>query len=255
MVNWQRGVMRMMRIANHEVAVTKVEDFTDFYRRIHFSGPDLLSDLTEVFPTLWTRLWFPHPEKGEGHVSQRGYTFVDVDLDTGAFSLDFVIHGDAANPEDAGPASRWAASATPGTTIEAALTPARIDLPSDTDHILLAGDLTALPAVNSWLQAIPAEVAVTVALEDDHDRGTLKALPRIEHPNVRWEWIRSQGPLGHAFAEHLRALDLDPVGLYVWAAGERGLIKQVRAVIRHDLELKKDHHFSQFYWFGDKATG
>lgn len=255
MVNWQRGVMRLMRIANHEVAVTKVEDFTDFYRRIHFSGPNLLSDLTEVFPTLWTRLWFPHPEKGEGHVSQRGYTFVDVDVASGSFSLDFVLHGDAANPDGTGPASRWAATATRGTTIEAALTPARIDLPSDTNQILLAGDLTALPAVNSWLQAIPAEVAVTVALEDDHDPRTVNALPRTEHPNARWEWIRTQGSFGHALASHLRSLDLDPDGLYVWAAGERGLIKQVRSVIKQDLTLKKDHHFSQFYWFEGKPTG
>ncbi|TSI19654.1 siderophore-interacting protein [Brevibacterium aurantiacum] len=255
MVNWQRGVMRLMRISNHEIAVTRVEDFTDFYRRIHFTGPQLLSELTEVFPTLWTRLWFPHPEKGEGHVSQRGYTFVDIDVATGSFSLDFVIHGDAANPAGTGPASRWAVSATPGTTIEAALTPARIDLPSDTDRILLAGDLTALPAVNSWLQTIPAEVPVTVAIEDDHEPTTVNTLPRAEHPNARWVWVRSEGPFGAALVEHVRSFDLDPDGLYVWAAGERSLIKQVRTLIKQDLELKKDHHFSQFYWFEGKPTG
>ncbi|GAA1863065.1 hypothetical protein GCM10009813_25120 [Brevibacterium marinum] len=59
-----------------------------------------------MFPTLWIRLWFPRPEKGEGHVSQRGYTFVDVDLPTGAFSLDFVIHGGVAIPDGSGPVSR-----------------------------------------------------------------------------------------------------------------------------------------------------
>ncbi|WP_346036437.1 siderophore-interacting protein [Brevibacterium picturae] len=276
MVNWQRGVMRLMRITNHEVAVTRVEDFTDYYRRIHFSGPDLLSGLDDVFPTLWTRLWFPDPDKGEGHLSQRGYTFVEVDLATGRFSLDFVLHGDPVGsgggpvgsdrdradsgsdqspPYDSGPGSRWAATATPGTIIEAALTPARIDLPADTNHILLAGDLTALPAMNSWLQAIPAEVAVTVAIEDDHDADTVQNLPRTDHPNTRWDWIRSDGQLGHALAVHLRTLDLGPDGLYVWAAGERGLIKQVRSVIKQELKLKKDHYFSQFYWFEGKPTG
>ncbi|GAA1863072.1 SIP domain-containing protein [Brevibacterium marinum] len=96
------------------------------------------------------------------------------------------------------------------------------------------GDRTPRPEVNSWLEAIPAEVAVTVALEDDRDRGTVKALPRTEH---------------------LRALDLDSDGLYLWAAGEGGLIRQVRSVNKHDLELKKDHHYSQFYWFEGKPTG
>ncbi|MCF2586859.1 siderophore-interacting protein [Brevibacterium sp. UCMA 11752] len=255
MVNWQRGVMRLMRITNHKVAVTQVEDFTDYYRRIHFTGPELLAELSEVFPTLWTRLWFPHPDKGEGQVSQRGYTFVDIDLATGAFSLDFVIHGDEANSDGAGPASRWAARATPGTTIEAALTPARIDLPADTNHILLAGDLTALPAVNSWLEAIPAEVAVTVTIEDDRAPEAATSLPRASHPNARWKWNLRDGAYGHALADHVRSLGLDADGLYVWAAGERGLIKQIRTVVKQDLGLKKDHYFSQFYWFDGKPTG
>src|SRR5699024_8202245 len=148
----------------------------------------LLAQLDEVFPTLWTRLWFPHPEKGEGHLSQRGYTFAAIDLEAGTFSLDFVLHGDLgedasastagsgpgaarggsgtadSGTADVGPGARWAARARPGTKIEAALTPARIDLPDDTSHLLLAGDLTALPAINSWCEAVPAEVAVTVAI-------------------------------------------------------------------------------------------
>src|SRR5699024_8047151 len=153
MVNWQRGVVRLMRITNHEVIVTGIEDFTARYRRIAFSGPELLAQLDEVFPTLWTRLWFPHPEKGEGHLSQRGYTFAAIDLEAGTFSLDFVLHGDLGEDAsastagsgpgaagggsgtadigtadtgtaDVGPGARWAARARPGTKIEAALTPA-----------------------------------------------------------------------------------------------------------------------------------
>ena len=49
MVNWQRGVMRLFRVTNHEVDVTGVEDFTPTYRRIHFSGPELLAQLDETF--------------------------------------------------------------------------------------------------------------------------------------------------------------------------------------------------------------
>lgn len=109
--------------------------------------------------------------------------------------------------------------------------------------------------MNSWLQAIPAEVAVTLVIEDDHDADTVQNLPRTDHPNARWDWIRSDGQLGHALADHLRTLGPGPDGLYVWAAGERGLIKQIRSVIKQELKLKKDHHFSQFYWFEGKPTG
>src|SRR5699024_12777250 len=180
--------MRLVRITNHEVMGTGVEDFTATYRRIHFSGPELLAQLDEVFPTLWTRLWFPHPEKGEGHLSQRGYTFAAIDLEAGTFSLDFVLHGDLGEDAsastagsgpgaagggsgtadtgtadtgtaDVGPGARWAARVRPGTRIEAALNTDRIDLPDETSHLLLAGDITAMPATISTTEPHPAPVA------------------------------------------------------------------------------------------------
>ncbi|WP_209323958.1 siderophore-interacting protein [Brevibacterium renqingii] len=266
MVNWQRGVMRLFRVSNHEVVVTGVEDFTATYRRIHFSGPELLAQLDEVFPTLWTRLWFPHPEKGEGHLSQRGYTFAAIDLEAGTFSLDFVLHGDitddsAASGADIGPGARWASQARPGTTIEAALTPARLDLPDDTSHLLLAGDLTALPAINSWCEAVPAEVAVTVAIAAEPEE--VPGLPVSAHSNSTWRWVtpesnaevESKHHPGSSLAAHLRGLDLDVQGLYVWAAGERGLVKDVRHVVKSELGLGRSQQFTQFYWFADKPTG
>ncbi|SDS08819.1 ATP-binding cassette, subfamily B, IrtA [Brevibacterium siliguriense] len=266
MVNWQRGVMRLFRITNHEVVVTGVKDFTPNYRRIHFSGPELLVQLDEVFPTLWTRLWFPHPEKGDGHLSQRGYTFSAIDLDAGTFSLDFVLHGDLgdADPvdsDDIGPGARWAAHVRPGATIEAALTPARLDLPDDTAHLLLAGDLTALPAINSWCEAVPAEVTITVAITADPTE--VPGLPQSEHPNATWHWM-NQGSNAEAapqlrtdrsVTDHLRGLDLDSAGLYVWAAGERSMVKEVRRFAKGDLGLGRSQQFSQFYWFADKPTG
>ena len=290
MVNWQRGVMRLMRITNHEVIVTGIEDFTARYRRIHFSGPELLAQLDEVFPTLWTRLWFPHPEKGEGHLSQRGYTFAAIDLEAGTFSLDFVLHGDLGEDAsastagsgpgaagggsgtadigtadtgtaDVGPGARWAARVRPGTRIEAALTPARIDLPDDTSHLLLAGDLTALPAINSWCEAVPAEVAVTVAIVAEPEE--VPGLPVSSHPNSTWDWVNPESSAevepklraGRALAAHLRGLDLDAQGLYACAAGERGLVKDVRRIVRGELGLGRSQQFSQVYWFADKPTG
>ncbi|MCS4592935.1 siderophore-interacting protein [Brevibacterium sediminis] len=296
MVNWQRGVMRLMRITNHEVVVTGVTDFTPTYRRIHFSGAELLAQLDEVFPTLWTRLWFPHPEKGEGHLSQRGYTFSAIDLHAGTFSLDFVLHGDlgeadsggpanraipadpavsagqagpaastspieAESTSDIGPAARWAAHVRPGDTIEAALTPARLDLPDDTSRLLLVGDLTALPAINSWCEAVPADIAITVAITADP--AEVPGLPQSAHPNATWHWV-SQGVSAEAapqhrtdrsVADHLRGLDLDSAGLYVWAAGERSMVKEVRRFAKGDLGLGRSQQFSQFYWFADKPTG
>jgi NADPH-dependent ferric siderophore reductase len=244
--NWQRGVMRLMRIANHEVEVVGIRDFTPWYRRIEFRTPTLTDGL-EMFPTLWLRLWVPHPAKGEGFVVQRGYTFVRVDAGTQTFSLDFVLH------DVAGPAGDWARLAVVGDTAEVALTPARVDIPDGTTTLVLAGDSTALPAINTWLESVPADVETRVFLEEEHeDRASL---PRVERDRGTWEWVAREGDRGAALDRAIRSSVASQPGLYGWAAGEKTLVKHVRGALREHLGLDRGHHFTQFYWIEGKATG
>lgn len=269
MVNWQRGVERLRRDTNHEVVVTRVEDFGDRYRRIHFTGDDLLRELIDVYPTAWVRLRVPRNGNpagaltgvgdrsgtegtagGPGRFTHREYTFVDVDIHAGSFALDFVLRtsGRHGGP---GPATRWAMNAAPGTTIDASVTPERIDLPGDTRRLVLLGDLSALPAVNSWLGWIPGEVEVTVILEDDGDR---EGIPQRQRTNATWTWVNRTDVPGQAIVDEVRGLGLDTNGLYVWAAGERGLISTVRSRLRHELPLDKKRRFSQFYWSAGRSA-
>ncbi|MHC9045532.1 siderophore-interacting protein [Microbacterium saperdae] len=244
--NWQRGMMRLMRIANHPTEVVEVRDFTPWYRRIVFRAPSLTSSL-DVFPTLWLRLWVPHPAKGEGFLVQRGYTFVHVDAAAQTFSLDFVLH------DVSGPAGDWAKRAAVGDRLEVALTPARIDIPAGTTTLVLAGDATALPAINTWLEAVPAEIETRVFLEEEHpDR---EGLPRVERERGTWEWVVREGDRGTALARAIRSSVTAQDGLYAWGAGEKTLVKNVRGVLREHLGLDRGHHFTQFYWIEGKATG
>lgn len=244
--NWQRGMMRLMRIANHPAVVTGIEDFTPWYRRITFRAPELTTSL-EVFPTLWLRLWVPHPAKGEGFLVQRGYTFVRVDAQAQTFSLDFVLH------DVAGPAGDWAKNVTVGTAVEVALTPARIDIPDGTTTLLLAGDATALPAVNTWLESVPDEVETRVFIEEGHD--DVESLPRVERAGGTWEWVTRDGDRGAALSRAIRTSVAPAAGLYAWGAGEKTLVKNLRGAFREQLGLDRGHHFTQFYWIEGKATG
>lgn len=244
--NWQRGMMRLMRITNHPARVVSIEDFTPWYRRIVFRSEEMLGQL-EVFPTLWLRLWVPHPAKGEGFLVQRGYTFVHVDVESGTFSLDFVLH------DVAGPAGDWAKMVAPGDKVEVALTPARINIPEHTRKLVLAGDSTALPAINSWLESIPDEIETQVFIEEDHaDR---EQLPQITRERGSWRWITRSGARGEALAEAIREDVPEQQGLYVWGAGEKTLVKNVRGVLRDHLAMERGQHFTQFYWIEGKATG
>ena len=244
--NWQRGIMRLMRIANHPTRVVGIEDFTPWYRRVVFRAPEVCTAV-ESFPTLWLRLWAPHPAKGEDFVVQRGYTFVALDAATETFSLDFVLH------ETAGPAGDWAKQVTIGDEVEVALTPARIDIPDGTTTLVLAGDTTALPAINSWLESVPANVSTHVFLEEDHD--DRQDLPHVERENGAWEWVTREGDRGEALAQAIRSEVAGAPGLYGWGAGEKTLVKNVRGAFREDLGLDRAHHFTQFYWIEGKANG
>jgi NADPH-dependent ferric siderophore reductase len=244
--NWQRGMMRLMRIANHPAQVVAIEDYTPWYRRIVFRAPEVTASV-DGFPTLWLRLWVPHPAKGEGFLVQRGYTFVTLDAETSTFSLDFVLH------DVAGPAGDWAKTASLGDTLEVALTPARIDIPDGTTTLVLAGDSTALPAINTWLESAPDAVTCRVFVEEDHaDRGSL---PQVIRENGRWEWVTREGDRGAALADAVRAAVSPGEGIYGWGAGEKTLVKNVRGAFREHLGLDRGHHFTQFYWIEGKATG
>ncbi|WP_167132111.1 siderophore-interacting protein [Paramicrobacterium chengjingii] len=246
MVNWQRGVLRAMNVANHPVSVTKVVEVTPRYRRLRFSSPDLVSEL-EVFPTAWLRLWVPNPERGEHHLSQRGYTFTGVDVDAGTFDLEFVLH------ETKGPAGDWARDAVVGDAAEVALTPAKIAIPEGTRELVLAGDVTALPAINSWLTDIDESVQARVFVEDGHD--DREQLPIVKRAGDTWEWITPGQTRGEALADALRANVEQSARQYAWAAGERMLVKHVRHVFKEHLGLLRGQRFSQNYWIEGRSGG
>ena len=244
MANIERGIMRLMRIANYPVEVVEVRDFSSLYRRIRFSGPELLATL-EVSPTLWMRIWAPNERTGD--VSQRAYTFVAVDEKAGTFDVDFVLH------DIPGPAGDWARQAEPGQRVEVAITPAHLTIPREVDHWVLAGDLTALPAINSLIEAAPARVRVSAAVEDAHaDHHDL--LPVSEHPQLDFSWIGpAQGDHGGELAAWIRGLEIDPADVWAWGAGERSLVKAVRSVCKDAWALERGTFFTQAYWIEGKA--
>lgn len=248
MPNWQRGMMRALRIPNHPITVESIHDFTPWYRRITFHAAELVQKV-EFSPSLWLRLWVPDIEHGEDLLRQRGYTFVAPRARQGTFALDFVLH------ETAGAAGDWARRAEIGDRREAALTLRPVRVPESTTHLLLVGDATALPAINSWIDYASDDVSISVAVEDDHSDH--EDLPQATHPRLDWTWVKpDDGPRGHALASHVRAAYTPaPSETYAWAAGERTLVKAIRPLLKEHLELGRAHQFSQFYWVEGKPFG
>ncbi len=152
----------------------------------------------------------------------REYTIRRHDPEAGELWIDFVVH-------PGGLASDWAETALPGDTVWVAGPRPGEPVPDDADlHVLLA-DHTALPAVARWLEelrpGVDAEVAVVVP-----DAGDQQQLAVREGVRVTWYHADvASGTADDVLGDHLAGLDL-PAGrtVYLWAAGEAGVLKPVR---------------------------
>ncbi|MGW3506356.1 siderophore-interacting protein [Streptomyces sp. NPDC000994] len=150
--------------------------------------------------------------------------------------IDFALHGmepGAAVP--AGPASRWAARATPGDRV-LLLGPAvadnraiRFRPPEDTDLVVMWGDETAVPAATAILESLPACTRVRAWLEVGH-AGDIQDVVTDADAEVTW-MVREPGrPEGSPMAlDALRDAQLpDGAQPYVWLAGESGCVRALR---------------------------
>ncbi|MFB7323054.1 siderophore-interacting protein [Streptomyces sp. NPDC056190] len=227
--------------------------------RVTFAGPDL-HDFHSGGRDQSLSLFLPHPGQSEPAVPlelgdswwqgwrelpdgvravMRSYTLRSLRRRPGVpdeIDIDFALHGmepGAAVP--AGPASRWAARATPGDRV-LLLGPAvadnraiRFRPPEDTDLVVMWGDETAVPAATAILESLPAGTRVRAWLEVGH-ADNIQDVVTDADAEVTW-LVREPGrPEGPPMAlDALRDTQLpDGTQPYVWLAGESGCVRALR---------------------------
>ncbi|MFJ2303408.1 siderophore-interacting protein [Streptomyces sp. NPDC087787] len=224
--------------------------------RVTFAGPDLHAFHSDGRDQSLS-LFLPQPgqtepvvpiELGEGwwhgwrelpddvRAVMRSYTLRSLRRGPGEIDIDFALHGlepGAAAP--AGPASRWAARATPGDRV-LLLGPAvadnraiRFRPPEDNDLVVMWGDETAVPAATAILESLPAGTRVRAWLEVGH-AGDIQDAATDADAEVTWLVREPARPAGSPMAlAALRGTRL-PIGErpYVWLAGESGCVRALR---------------------------
>ncbi|MFH9487860.1 siderophore-interacting protein [Streptomyces halstedii] len=174
--------------------------------------------------------------------TSREYTVRRYDPASGEIDIDIAWH-------DGGLASDWASAARPGAVVHVAGPPGGLIVPPTYDRYLLAGDITALPAVARWLEEMPrtARGWAFVEVADASQEIELWAPEGVE---VRW---LHRGALpagaGDALERAVTAVTV-PEGerVYVWVAGEAGQIKPLRRWVRDELRLEKADYDITGYW-------
>ncbi|MFD5190376.1 siderophore-interacting protein [Streptomyces sp. NPDC058357] len=206
----------------------------DEHVKLIFPDPDGTLRLPEPNGAM---LSWPRPA-----LVSREYTVRRYDQDAGEIDIDVAAH-------DGGLASDWARAARPGDVMHLAGPPGGLIVPHTYDRYLLAGDITALPAIARWLEELPrgAKGWAFVEVVDAAQEIELSAPEGVE---VRW-LHRGDLPAGtgDALERAVTAVTV-PEGerVYVWVAGEAGQIKPLRRWARDELRLDRADHDITGYW-------
>lgn len=177
-----------------------------------------------VFPTLG-------PDGPDGRVLvdesarpiARDYTPRRYDAAANELDIDFAIH-------EAGPATRWALGARPGSRIGVGGPRGSFLVPDDFDWYLFAGDETALPAIGRRLEELRAGVRAIVLAEVEgiSEQQTFDSAARV---TTTWLHRGAQEPGATMLLdEALRALELPNGDGFVWIACETDTAKRLRRI-------------------------
>jgi ATP-binding cassette, subfamily B, bacterial IrtA/YbtP len=240
-----QGVMlRSFGARDHMATVIETIWIAPHFVRVRMESPTLFED-AEAEPAAWLRFWFPDPD-GSNTEFQRAYTISEADGPSGRFAVDVVLH------DPAGPASLWARSVEPGTTIAvmSLMGSSRFDVPDEQPAgYLLIGDTASIPGINGIIGTVPGEVPIELYLEQHDDNDTL--IPLAQHPRLRVQWVARRDE--KSLAEAIESRDWSD--WYAWATPEATTLKHLRKRLRDEFGFPKSEIHAQAYWSAGREMG
>jgi NADPH-dependent ferric siderophore reductase len=196
-----------------------MNEFTDKYAKIIFVDPAL--GLTPPYDLAALR----ESLSPDQLPVTRTYTLRRADVARQEVAIDFVVHGDE------GIAAPWAAHAEPGDLLTMSGAGGAYRPDPDSDWHLLAGDESALPAICSALDALPADARGLAYLETSDPGEYLDATPP-SGVEVIWLHRPRPGSQPRMLADAVAAGSWLPGRADVFAHGERDSMKAVRAALK-----------------------
>jgi ATP-binding cassette, subfamily B, bacterial IrtA/YbtP len=241
---FQGAMLRGFGARDHTATVIETVRIAPHFLRIRMQSPTLFED-AQAEPAAWLRFWFPDPD-GSSAEFQRAYTISEADVTAGRFAVDVVLH------DPAGPASLWAHTVAPGTTIAvmSLMGSSRFDVPDEQPAgYLLIGDSASIPGMNGIVGVVPDDVPIEMYVEQHDDNDTL--IPLAQHPRLQVHWVSRRDEKSLAAAIENR----DWSDWYAWATPEATTLKHVRTRLRGEFGFPKSEIHAQAYWSAGRAMG
>ena len=173
----------------------------------------------------------------------RTYTVAEQRADE--IDCDFALHG-LTGTGHAGPATQWALDCAVGDTVLIGGPGPAKPLPAGEAFYLVAGDMTAIPAIATNLAALPVDSRGLAVIEvmSEADQQPLAKPDGVE---LRWVIVTQPGAEPDALAAAIRAADW-PGEAYAWVACEFSAMQRLRAYLRDERGLGPDRLYISSYW-------
>lgn len=156
-------------------------------------------------------------------------------------TLEFARHGGG------GPAARWVERARKGSIVRVA-GPGRVkSLDPSSDWFLLAGDMTALPAIAVQLECLPSSATGRALIEVNSEAD----LQMLSHPpGVLVHWlVRGDNEVsGGRLVDRLERLPWQPGVVGVWVACEFSAMRAIRDHLRNVRGVRREQMYISSYW-------
>jgi NADPH-dependent ferric siderophore reductase len=230
----------------------------------------MVANMRMFAPDQWIKLYIPNRDGTALRVEAnqqynklpkdtrppvRTYTISDLRADDCQFDVDVVLHGDE------GPASRWAANAKAGDTLQIRAhcyssqnTPAGCRwLPPETaTKFLLFADETGLPAVRGILNLLAQsevlpDVDLFVEIPTNDDCLTLPQLGGLNATYLVKTPKHSPGDQLIESAGNISATKI-PDDVYIWVAAEKSATRSLVAFFTETHKVKKQSISQTAYW-------
>jgi NADPH-dependent ferric siderophore reductase len=240
------------------VEVERVEPLSPYLTKVTLAGTEL-DGLNPGLPAASLRLLLPDETgeltlpawNGNEFLRRDGSrptirTLTPLHVDPDAFRLDVAIvrHG-------SGPLSTWVDETRTGERVAVSGTGRGYEIDPTAREFLLAGDKSALPALDVLLRSLPADATVRVHIEIGHPDARA-ALPDHRGATVHWHPLAKSAPAGDALFAAIQREEIAP-RLQVWAAGEAAAMQRIRRHLFEERNLPRADAVIRGYWKRDRA--
>lgn len=181
------------------------------------------------------------PDGNPDSLVTRTYTVRNHREAVNELDVDFVVHGDC------GPASAWALRAQPGDEIAVAGPGGKKLLDFTADWFVLAGDMTALPAISVNIALLPAHARGYGVIEILHEND-IQALETPDGFDMHWVINPEPDRENTLLLDKLAQLPWLEGRPSIWAACEFSSMRGLRHYFKQEKNVAKQSVYVSSYW-------